>query len=194
MTLKSVVFPAPFGPRIARRSPCATSRSTSSTARSPPNRRPTPRKRRVGSACSTTGAASVTDLLDDLVRDDAVLDDADLPLPRKLPLHAGGDGAARRLLARAEVAAERLVDVRARNPHSVAAGVPPLLTIWSGYWSWIAWRRLSSRSMPPLATWKAGRASAAAPAAGLHRSRPPTCSAPGPSPRRRSSSCRRTRR
>ena len=29
MTLKSVVLPAPFGPRIARRSPCATSRSTS---------------------------------------------------------------------------------------------------------------------------------------------------------------------
>ena len=30
--LNSVVFPAPFGPRIARRSPCATSRSTSRTA------------------------------------------------------------------------------------------------------------------------------------------------------------------
>ena len=29
MTLKSVVFPAPFGPRMARRSPCSTSRSTS---------------------------------------------------------------------------------------------------------------------------------------------------------------------
>ena len=53
MTLKSVVFPAPFGPRIARRSPGATSRSTSRTACRPPKRRPTPRKRRVGSACST---------------------------------------------------------------------------------------------------------------------------------------------
>ena len=29
MTLNSVVFPAPFGPRMARRSPCTTSRSTS---------------------------------------------------------------------------------------------------------------------------------------------------------------------
>ena len=38
-----------------------------------------PRKRRVGSACSTAGAASVTDLLDDLVRDDAVLDDPIFP-------------------------------------------------------------------------------------------------------------------
>src|SRR3954470_18644646 len=73
MTLNSVVLPAPFGPRIARRSPWTTSRSTPSTARSPPNRRPTPRKRRVDSACSTAGAASVTDLLDDLVGDDAVL-------------------------------------------------------------------------------------------------------------------------
>jgi hypothetical protein len=32
MTLKSVVLPAPFGPRIARLSPYATSRSTSRTA------------------------------------------------------------------------------------------------------------------------------------------------------------------
>ena len=43
ITLNSVVLPAPLGPRIARRSPCATSRSTSRTASSPPNRRPTPR-------------------------------------------------------------------------------------------------------------------------------------------------------
>src|ERR1700752_4865135 len=89
MTLKSVVLPAPFGPRIAGRSPWRTSRSTSFTAWSPPNRRPTPRKRRVGAACSMDAAASVTDLLDDLVRDHAVLDDLDLALPRELPLHAG---------------------------------------------------------------------------------------------------------
>ena len=56
MTLKSVVLPAPFGPRIARRSPWATSRSTSLTARRPPKRRPTPRRRRVGSAFSADGS------------------------------------------------------------------------------------------------------------------------------------------
>src|SRR5512132_3081991 len=110
MTLKSVVFPAPFGPRMARRSPCTTSRSTPCTARSPPKRRPTPRKRRVGSALSRDGAASVTDLLDGLVRDDAVLDDPDLPLPGQLRLLAGRVAPARRRLARAEVATERLVD------------------------------------------------------------------------------------
>ena len=78
--LKSVVLPAPFGPRIARRSPCATSRSTSRTAWTPPKRRPTPRKRRIGSALVGCCLRS-PDLLDDLVRDDAVLDDLDLALP-----------------------------------------------------------------------------------------------------------------
>src|SRR6266540_7281073 len=87
ITLKSVVFPAPFGPRIARRSPGTTSRSTSRTACKPPKRRPTPRKRRVGSACSA-GAASVKPLLDDLLRDHAVLHDADLALPGQLRLLA----------------------------------------------------------------------------------------------------------
>src|SRR5262245_31870842 len=100
MTLNNVVLPAPFGPRIARRSPWATSRSTPSHANNPPKRRPTPRKRRVGAAFSTDGAASVTDLLDGLVGDHAVLDDLDLPLPRKLALHAGREVPARRRLAR----------------------------------------------------------------------------------------------
>src|SRR5438128_4907907 len=88
MTLKSVVLPAPFGPRIARRSPGATSRSTSRTAWRPPKRRPTRRKRRVGSTCSAAGA-SVKRLLDELLRDDAVLDDLDLALPGRLQLRAG---------------------------------------------------------------------------------------------------------
>ena len=57
MTLNNVVFPAPFGPRIARLSPCATSRSTSRTAWRPPNRRPIPRKRRIGSAASASTAS-----------------------------------------------------------------------------------------------------------------------------------------
>ena len=56
MTLNSVVFPAPLGPRIARLSPGATSRSTSRTASRPPNRRPTPRRRRIGPACSVVTA------------------------------------------------------------------------------------------------------------------------------------------
>src|SRR5262245_9943349 len=57
MTLNSVVFPAPLGPRIARRSPSTMSRSTSRTATRPPKRRPTPRKRRIGSALRTSGSA-----------------------------------------------------------------------------------------------------------------------------------------
>src|SRR6266536_1274525 len=111
ITLKSVVFPAPFGPRIARRSPGATSRSTSRTAWRPPKRRPTPRKRRVGSACSVAGA-SVKRLLDDLLRDDAVLDDLDLALPRRLHLHAGRLGATRRRARLLEETSERLGHVR----------------------------------------------------------------------------------
>src|SRR4051812_47414387 len=55
--LKSVVLPAPLGPRMARRSPGRTSRSTSCTATTPPNRRPTPRARRIGSARSADVAA-----------------------------------------------------------------------------------------------------------------------------------------
>src|SRR5262245_22156388 len=108
MTLNSVVLPAPFGPRIARRSPGAISRSTSRTAWRPPNRRPTPRKRRAGSACSAAGA-SLKPLLEDLVRELAVLDDADLPLPRRLQLLARRLGATRRRARRLEEAAERLV-------------------------------------------------------------------------------------
>ena len=56
--LNSVVLPAPFGPRMARRSPGRTSRSTSDTATTPPNRRPTPRKRRIGAAVSTDVASA----------------------------------------------------------------------------------------------------------------------------------------
>src|SRR5438094_2731793 len=111
ITLKSVVFPAPFGPRIARRSPDTTSRSTSLTACRPPKGRPTPRKRRVGSACSA-GAASVNELLDDLLRDHAVLDDADLALPRQLRLLAGRLRATGRRAGFLEETVEPLVDVR----------------------------------------------------------------------------------
>ncbi len=56
--LNSVVLPAPFGPRMARRSPGRTSRSTSDTATTPPNRRPTPRRRRIGAAVSTDVASA----------------------------------------------------------------------------------------------------------------------------------------
>src|SRR5262245_5449605 len=109
--LNSVVFPAPFGPRTARRSPCTTSRSTLCTASSPPKRRPTPRKRRVGAACSAAGAASVTASLDDRGGDDAVLHLTDLALPRQGLLHARRLRAARRRARLLEQAAERLVDV-----------------------------------------------------------------------------------
>src|SRR5436309_8406086 len=107
MTLKSVVFPAPFGPRMARRSPGATSRSTSRTACRPPKRRPTPRKRRAGSACSAAGA-SVKRLLEDLARDHAVLDHLDLALPGRLRLDARRLGTTRGRTRPREETAERL--------------------------------------------------------------------------------------
>src|ERR1700720_3807306 len=103
MTLKSVVLPAPFGPRTARLSPCATSRSTSRTAWRPPNRRPIPRRRRIGSACSS-GAACVTRLPDHL----GVLGLAD---PGQAALHAGGGGAPGSRRRRRERPAEGLVDL-----------------------------------------------------------------------------------
>ena len=78
MTLKSVVFPAPFGPRIARALAVDDVEVDLVDGEKPAEPPADPRKRRVGSACSTAGAASVTDLLDDLVGDDAVLDDLDL--------------------------------------------------------------------------------------------------------------------
>src|SRR3954452_14797059 len=105
MTLKSVVLPAPFGPRMARRSPYATSKSTSRTASRPPKRRPIPRRRRIGSAASA-GAASVNDALARDLRDLRVAD------PRQASLHAAREVAARRRGLARERAAERLVDAR----------------------------------------------------------------------------------
>src|SRR2546430_2560993 len=105
MTLNSVVLPAPFGPRIARLSPRATSRSTSRTAWRPPNRRPIPRRRRIGSA-STGAAACATKVLAGDLRGD------DLALPGQRLLDAGRERAARRRRARGVRAAERLVDIR----------------------------------------------------------------------------------
>src|SRR4051794_1266849 len=103
MTLNSVVLPAPFGPRMARLSPCATSRSTSRTAWRPPNRRPIPRRRRIGSACSGA-AASVTRALGGDLRGLRMAN------PRQAPLHARRGGAAGRGRLAREGAAERLGD------------------------------------------------------------------------------------
>src|SRR3954454_9557886 len=112
MTLKSVVLPAPFGPRMPRRSPGVTARSTSLTAWSPPKRRPTPRRRRIGRASFASGCASLKPLLDQLARDDAVLDDLDLALPGRLRLLARRLRAAGRRALLREEAAERLRHVR----------------------------------------------------------------------------------
>src|SRR5690242_12071884 len=112
MTLKSVVFPAPFGPRMPRRSPGATSRLTSRTACRPPKRRPTPRRRRIGRASFASTCASVKRLLDHLARDDAVLDGLDLALPGRLRLLARRLRAAGRRALLREEAAERLRHVR----------------------------------------------------------------------------------
>src|SRR6266702_3486468 len=107
MTLKSVVFPAPFGPRIARRSPGTSLRSTSRTACRPPKRRPTPRRRRTGSALSASGTGWVTYLLNDTVDDRFLVTD-----PRQRPLLAGRERPTRRRRLLAEGAAEGLVDCR----------------------------------------------------------------------------------
>src|SRR2546426_2576414 len=104
MALNSVVLRAPVGPRIARLSPWATSRSTSSTAWRPRNRRPIPLRRRIGSATSGAAASATKALAGDLRGDD-------LALPRQALLNAGPARAARRPRARRVRAAERLVDV-----------------------------------------------------------------------------------
>src|SRR3954465_1728359 len=105
MTLNSVVLPAPLGPRMARRSPYATSRSTSRTAWSPPSRGRTPRRRRIGPAGSvvTSGTAA-------LPADD--LHGGGLAEPRQVALRAARGAAARGRRRVAERAAERLVDAR----------------------------------------------------------------------------------
>src|SRR4051794_4762254 len=124
MTLKRVVLPAPFGPRMARRSPCATSRSTSRTACNPPNRRPIPRSRRIGSARAGT-AASVTRLRSDLRM-------LRLPDPRQAPLDARGTRAPRSWSGWGERPTERLVDVRDvadRLDRQLAALVVELLVV-----------------------------------------------------------------
>src|SRR3954454_17828970 len=86
-SLNSVVLPAPVGPRMARRSPCATSRSTSRTACSPPNRRPTPRRRRIG-----YGRVGLTSGTAALPADD--LHGGGLAEPRQVALLATGGAAA----------------------------------------------------------------------------------------------------
>src|SRR5690349_1200117 len=101
MTLNSVVLPAPFGPRIARRAPGATSRSTSRTAVRPPNRRLTPRRRRIGTADSVEAAVMRWWLA-------RGLDGLQLAAPRQVALLAAGRRAARGRRRRAERAAEVL--------------------------------------------------------------------------------------
>src|SRR3954469_22847279 len=101
ITLNRVVLPAPFGPRIARRAPGATSRSTSRTAVRPPNRRLTPRRRRIGSADSVVAAVMREGLAPGL-------DGLQLAAPRQIALLAAGRRAARGRRRRAERAAEVL--------------------------------------------------------------------------------------
>src|SRR5258707_1332353 len=116
MTLKSVVLPAPFGPRIARLSPCATSRSTSRTAWRPPNRRPIPCKRRIGSACSGAAASVTLGLAGDL----RVLRLAD---PPHAPPHAGRAGTGD---VGVEDARRELLELTRRAPEEVADELLPV--------------------------------------------------------------------
>src|SRR3954463_7028056 len=105
MTLNSVVFPAPLGPRMARRSPCAASSWASRRACSPPTRRPPPRRRRIGSAGSVVTSGTAALPADDLHR-------SGLAEPRQVALLAAGGVAAGGRRRVAERAAERLVDAR----------------------------------------------------------------------------------
>src|SRR3954463_13230496 len=105
MTLNSVVFPAPLGPRMARLSPGATSRSTSRPASRPPNRRPIPRRRGVGPACPGGAAPPAGP-------PPAALPGRRLAEPREALLLTAGEVAPRSRSRAAERAAERLVDIR----------------------------------------------------------------------------------
>ena len=156
MTLKSVVLPAPFGPRIARRSPCATSRSTSRTACRPPKRRPTPRKRRVGSAFWRQCGASVNAYLMTWFVIMPFLITWILPCHGSFFFTQAGCVRPGGGLVGLNSAAERLVDVRHEADERRSPSLPSaFLTICSGYWSWIAWRFESSLTTPPSETWYA---------------------------------------
>src|SRR3954447_2172447 len=113
-TLKSVVLPAPFGPRIARRSPGKTSRSTSSHARTPPKRRPIPRRRRIGSASGASSALDGTAAAISVRRSARSASSALLRPRRRIRLLALRVGPVGRRRLGAEEAAERLVDLRNR--------------------------------------------------------------------------------
>src|SRR5258708_6036091 len=111
MTLNNVVLPAPFGPRMARRSPGLTARVTSATARSPPNRRPTPLKWRIGAADSVLGGVAFTPLcaVDSLTEADR--DFVSNPRWRRL-LGTGRVGSIGRRCGGAEESTECLVHIR----------------------------------------------------------------------------------
>src|SRR5687767_2290421 len=105
--LNSVVLPAPLGPRMARRSPGRTSRSTSLTAWTPPKRRPIPRRRRIGSVLSTGVASTATVAL---LRE---VDFLGVAHPRRgLALHALRVGPVGCRRVRREDSVEGLVDLR----------------------------------------------------------------------------------
>src|SRR6185437_15715330 len=143
MTLNRVVLPAPFGPRIARRSPGAISRSTSRTALRPPKRRPIPRRRRIGSTVSERArAGSLTYFL-------------------MAPLTTGFSFPAHGRLAFLHGGCERPgggEDFENRFPKvwltfgmycTVLTSVSPgLATIWYDHSPSIAWRFLSSVTVP----------------------------------------------
>src|SRR5216684_4438380 len=114
MTLNNVVLPAPFGPRMARRSPGLTARVTSATARKPPNRRPTPLNWRIGAAESIGGGVSLTPPVSS-VRDvsGAEVDGCLVSNPgRRRFLGAGWVSPARCRGGRAEESTKRLVHLR----------------------------------------------------------------------------------
>src|ERR1700710_117079 len=54
MTLRSELFPAPFGPMMARICPCVTAKLTSRRAATPPKARLMPSSARMGSAAVLT--------------------------------------------------------------------------------------------------------------------------------------------
>ena len=141
MTLNSVVLPAPFGPRIARRSPCATSRSTSRTAWRPPKRRPTP-----AGGGSARRARLVTSVTCSLPADD-LRPACALPSHGRLLFTQPGKVRPGAGVELRERAAERLVDVRDladRLDRQLAVLQVQLLVVDVN----TAWRFLSSLIVP----------------------------------------------
>src|SRR6266511_6493173 len=106
MRLNNVVFPAPFGPMRARRSPGRTSRATPSTARRPPKFLVTPSNLRASSLLTESPSPPKGER----AGRGGVHSPRSWNLPSPRPSPQGGEGAGLAVLARGVIAwVERLL-------------------------------------------------------------------------------------